>query len=733
MHEAERGRGCVTTTSAATRLRRPENSLLDGFPDLITSSQKVAALNPRSLLRWKYSHQSQFSLYSILWQPFEAQDRQRCGPTIPSTEESTRLSPMKMEQFRYTTSLQDSQEMLTIRVIDLLPGTGDSQIECQLRHVSLLDNPAYEAISHCWGVDPPSETIQCDRLPLLITKSLHGALHQFRDPDRVRTLWADAICINQGDVEEKSSQVTMMGKIYSQATGVRVWLGPATETSTRGMALIQELVDLAHQHSEKYAAPMSQIRDLKSPQWLRARFPQGMASSETHWRPFFLLCSNPWFRRAWVVQEVALSYARARLCCGDITVPWSDFVIAVFFSQYGLTYGWGAQDDYALARISGNRVLCLGHTSAEVALDVEAGGNGLGLLWLLEINRSASATDPRDKVYSVLGMARNHGFRTLETLIIPDYRLDTATLYQQVSELFLDKFQTLYMPAHATMFPHDATGHKLDLPSWVTDWSCPLNSVPGESSNLDTILEIGSPGLYNACLIDQYPKVYKVDGRVLVLSGLILDEITAVGPLFDFDSLRAQYPKVHIGLLGMLSISMLHRISQMWQCALKKAYPHTGEESLEALLKTIFRGHLPQMITSAGTGRDVAAALLKLARRASLLQESFLSRSPYILTQGLDVIVSRARESLTPVVISEVLSAMFTMVTFATVRGYMCQCVSPEVRLGDRIALIRGACQPMIVRPRSDGGWTRIGEAYVHGIMNGEAFDINQCREIRIV
>lgn len=39
---------------------------------------------------------------------------------------------------------------------------------------------------------------------------------------------------------------------------------------------------------------------------------------------------------------------------------------------------------------------------------------------------------------------------------------------------------------------------------------------------------------------------------------------------------------------------------------------------------------------------------------------------------------------------------------------------------------------PVVLRPRSDGTAEFIGEAYVHGIMNGEAFKTESCTDVRI-
>jgi Heterokaryon incompatibility protein (HET) len=38
-------------------------------------------------------------------------------------------------------------------------------------------------------------------------------------------LWADAICINQDDIDERSFQVAVMGRIFADSKNATVWLG----------------------------------------------------------------------------------------------------------------------------------------------------------------------------------------------------------------------------------------------------------------------------------------------------------------------------------------------------------------------------------------------------------------------------------------------------------------------------------------------------------------------------
>lgn len=62
-----------------------------------------------------------------------------------------------------------------------------------------------------------------------VISNLEELLLRLRDPDEWGTLWIDAICINQEDIEERNEQVHYMHKIYHTAAEVLIWLGPEDE------------------------------------------------------------------------------------------------------------------------------------------------------------------------------------------------------------------------------------------------------------------------------------------------------------------------------------------------------------------------------------------------------------------------------------------------------------------------------------------------------------------------
>lgn len=73
---------------------------------------------------------------------------------------------------------------------------------------------------------------------MMITENLHSALTQLRLVDQPRLIWIDQLCINQSDLEERSSQVLLMCDIYHGAQEVVVWLGEESDDSARALDLL---------------------------------------------------------------------------------------------------------------------------------------------------------------------------------------------------------------------------------------------------------------------------------------------------------------------------------------------------------------------------------------------------------------------------------------------------------------------------------------------------------------
>jgi hypothetical protein len=103
-----------------------------------------------------------------------------------------------------------------IRLLKISSGLEDEPLMCILEPISLDGDVLYTALSYCWGDANNRADIKVNGQSVSVTISLENALRRIRNVAQDTMVWADAICINQQDMAEKSVQVSMMGSIYSK-------------------------------------------------------------------------------------------------------------------------------------------------------------------------------------------------------------------------------------------------------------------------------------------------------------------------------------------------------------------------------------------------------------------------------------------------------------------------------------------------------------------------------------
>jgi hypothetical protein len=112
-------------------------------------------------------------------------------------------------------------------------------IHCSLDKASLIEPPKYRAISYCWGDPLITKSIIVNGCTIQVTTNLEAALQELRAQE-FKTLWIDALCINQQDLVERGLQVIRMGLIYSKAYEVLAWLGIEADDSALAINLVNK-------------------------------------------------------------------------------------------------------------------------------------------------------------------------------------------------------------------------------------------------------------------------------------------------------------------------------------------------------------------------------------------------------------------------------------------------------------------------------------------------------------
>ncbi|KAK3956645.1 heterokaryon incompatibility protein-domain-containing protein [Pseudoneurospora amorphoporcata] len=212
-----------------------------------------------------------------------------------------------------------------------------------------ITRPEYEALSYTWGSNEFSQKVYiwmdtqdttASALPLSfaeqfkggvppchtylrITRNLETALRNLRDRDYKRILWADGICINQSDTDDKNKQVPRMGDIFRRAQRVVSWLSPDEKNSGHALKALEYLGKQVV-YTRRYAifgAP-----EATEPQWYQRE--TELPYNGEIWMAIVDLLSRQWFYRQWIVQEVQLA-EDAILCCGQSSINWTYFRYAL--------------------------------------------------------------------------------------------------------------------------------------------------------------------------------------------------------------------------------------------------------------------------------------------------------------------------------------------------------------------------------------------------------------------
>jgi hypothetical protein len=146
----------------------------------------------------------------------------------------------------------------SIRVLRLLPEKHGVHLACEVIVIAVQSGTSYKAVSYVWGEAAHSHTIVVNGAPLDVGKNIWHFLDQMHQESEWGYLWIDAICIDQLNIGERNHQVAIMGKIYSEASSVVVWLGQETNLSQRkALSTATELTDNTGSFTQKLFLDLS--------------------------------------------------------------------------------------------------------------------------------------------------------------------------------------------------------------------------------------------------------------------------------------------------------------------------------------------------------------------------------------------------------------------------------------------------------------------------------------------
>lgn len=186
-----------------------------------------------------------------------------------------------------------------IRVLDLLPSSQSTTLSCHIRTVRLSDDdsPQYEGLSYVWGFTETLIDVEVYDGPkhvgkIPVTENLAEALQYLRFIDTPRTLWTDAICINQEDLSERSKQVKLMGEIFSRAQRIIAWLGPETIDTRSAFSILEHVASTVEVdwRTNDVSHVLSRDHDFW---WYNTQKPFTLETST--FNGIIVICYRPWF------------------------------------------------------------------------------------------------------------------------------------------------------------------------------------------------------------------------------------------------------------------------------------------------------------------------------------------------------------------------------------------------------------------------------------------------------
>lgn len=456
--------------------------------------------------------------------------------------------------------LDHTCEAIRILEIDLISPT----IVCNLRTVALLDDPAFDALSYTWGDARQQESITVNGHLVSVTTNLACAIrsvyHQYRNTgtlSKPSAIWADAVCINQGDVQEKSYQIPLMRKIYRSASTVYVWLGSPSEKLRRSFEATETI--RAAGSSCSALPELDQKSFLK--EWPNTVDLNGLSVGIS------ALLQDEYWTRVWTFQEIVLG-RDVRFVAGVESMPLESLVIAGSFLRRYMegadAYGTDPQKNAEMwfATRGVFQKLDVIFDIAEMKDMVEAmkmrpvdddpasklnfedlGVLGFQMSRCCALATERRATEPKDYVYGFSAL--------LDIQIVPDYSPKTsiASIYCDLME------ETLASGGNMCLLLLDTAGigHAWDplpgLPSWAPNFA----SVASTAISVKYQSVIKSNWLSFVGLHDDDPPKLARETESLFCTAVIIDSIENIGPCIEGGSPHSPWIQW-----------LYHKFTQLW-------------------------------------------------------------------------------------------------------------------------------------------------------------------------
>jgi len=670
-----------------------------------------------------------------------------------------------MAHYQYT-SLGDEK----IRILRLLPGDPSApQLEVEILSRTLSNSkttpstasnipsaelPDFDALSYCWN--PKSNTIRHSTqkhelrvrnsnnngTALLIGASLHSLLLRLRLPNSDRLLWADAVCINQADEQEKARQIKLMPKIYSTARKVIVDLGEDDDgagaeavdllernwrkhiwsgcvVGNGGQALTGEQIAMYVGLESRELPPAGEVMKLPP-------------DDDAGWKSVTRLFLRSWFTRIWVIQEFVLA-RQVVMLCGTRRIQWQRLLAGTWrFRGGGLPLsvcstpesGCGYTAFVCIGTIRQMRHLRLTEEGRRFIRDTLPANYSwlkfqrLPLLEILHWFSISKATVAKDRYFALAHVADD----AAEDKLCLRYEDGLDDIVLQVGRFLVKREFGGDMLAKAGLCKHQQE-HE-GKPSWIEDFTTHHERVWAmtDPSTIDQGLEIGCggrSGSFHASLIDEMPRCFS---RLLMVQAYKVDKV-------DIEPFAHQPPFTNLDDRENMA-PFLWYVSRAISALLGShtdrdtgatAYSRNGIHAVDAVWETLICGARVSP-TAINDPKPLYMGYYLLSRL--ILMTPSTDRDAAMLAE---LVGTAIEQPLGWMLVDYLVHLVYAMLNhkrqaIRSSRGYFTS-LPVCFRAGDEIWIVKGCRVPLLLRKSAEfsGCYQLVGSCYVYGVMQGEA------------
>ncbi|KAH9864800.1 hypothetical protein IAQ61_008745 [Plenodomus lingam] len=639
----------------------------------------------------------------------------------------------------------DSIDQVSIRLLRFSESEDDGVFTGKLETFRLASAPHFYTASYVWGTKTySSTTVRLKTGSLSVLSSLAPFMHmvtKHKDFGNDDWWWIDSLCINLENGHEREKQIQIMADIYKRAKRAIIWLGEEREEGSDCTGAIEFLHYLSTLQVAFDRDDAAMRQNLEDPE-----FTSKCAAVSK-------LLFRPWWTRVWTLQEFVLS-KEAKLYCGPKSISrgklksavYSIFLCSTISSDFEHELVPRVAFDGAFNR----RRIHQWHTRID--------SRGISLISIMAYLGNHSATDSRDRIFSVLGLITSRDRKLIGT---PEYSSSAELQFAKLVRSFWNEYGSLDIICFVHLFsrfsgPFDP-GPDNSVPHWAPDWRAtiefaspvPMMVSQSASEHIGNFRPLKSAtwnATYNAPgeLSKKANVHFSHDLQVLHCDGVILDTIHGLGGLDD-RQLRCQSficaetghtilqsstnqqsgPRANMlptDWIELIARSLVLNRQDKYFCFhapthyttdfLHLCHACLAHAPVDWSFSTWFE-HNKALVFGTQTLLDLVTNIPSEppSSRSDLRRPPSYPVRPRsdFGSDKPDGFLSRFHDTVRK-------KARRLMVTHQGIVG-MAPC---RARSGDVVAVIFGCSIPLVLRAVGQGSWQVVGEAYAHDFMNGE-------------